>query len=194
MKTYCLIPVIRPHLVGNAIKSAVDNDFSVIAEIDYKEDVNKTRTSLLQQALCRDDCTHIRFLDDDDTLLPHNEFINDKADIFYFNFIINSGIKLEINYTGVPYYDGKIIGVHPWVWVAKKDFLIKMMSVYNNDVWAEHCEGSYFWLKMLKLKPKIKHIPVCVYVWNKGKTGRHKYPQLTTHRGLFKEQMNELVR
>ena len=136
---------------------------------------NKSREALLNRAYIDDSIKFIRYLDDDDLLLPHmaqvaEVFKDLSVEVVYTNAVIAmpSGTKHELTYTGNPFDD--TMQVHPWIWVARKETLKRVKDVYGT-VWdydRPYREGGYLWLKFIHLGIKMRYLPVPAYQYNKS--------------------------
>ena len=84
---------------------------------------NKIREALLNRAFASSDIKYIRYLDDDDTLLPHLEqvkaaFESDPSiDVIYTHHevALPDGRLLNSQYSGYERED--LLLIHPWSWI-----------------------------------------------------------------------------
>jgi hypothetical protein len=176
--------------------------------VESKEDtqfhgVCKIREALLNDAFVNPETKFIRYLDDDDILLPHRDKIKEVFDanpdvhIIYMDYIMTtpSGITHNIKYSGNPIED--CLQIHPWSWVARVEALHRVKDVYGY-LWDHtvHREGGNTWLSFLQLNAKILHVPIEAYQYNKSFDPRCVSQQdgsLSTYR-LERELKNLKVR
>ena len=111
MSCACLIPYYRLDKVQVAINSAVKDGWQVEAMQDKEfHGVCKIREALLNRTFVDKDIKFIRYLDDDDILLPHRKKVleifnaNPKVDIVYMNYlaIMPNKTKHNIKFSGNP--------------------------------------------------------------------------------------------
>ena len=173
----CLIPSTRDlATVTFADDSACADGWEVMILADVNgHGVHKMRESLLARAMARPATQFIRYLDDDDTLLPHLEAVREafedpKVGIVYTDAVLKlpSGDTHEIRYTGDP--RGDLMDIHPWSWVARASVLADIKRIFGY-VWnyeRQYREGGYCWLQFLMANLNIKHIPVLGYQYHKS--------------------------
>lgn len=173
----CLITATKPSsLLDAAIDSCKKDSWLYDIYIDSAfNGPHKSREALLNKTYSDSKIQYIRYLDYDDTLLPHQYEMErifsqfPDTDIIYTNAIMKmpSGISHIINYTGDPATD--ILAIHPWSWVAKKEALERIKTIYgyvwNYDV--TYREGGYLWLKFIEAGLNIKYVPISAYQYNK---------------------------
>ena len=177
MSFACLIPYYRLNKVQNAIKSATDDGW-IVESMEDKEfhGVNKIREALLNRAFINKDIEYIRYLDDDDLLLPHLNLIkpifeaNPDIDLIYTSYIMNTpmGARHHITFSGDPLND--CISVHPWSWIARVEALHKVKDIYGY-LWnyEKPCrEGTYCWINFINTGLKMMYVPIETYEWNKS--------------------------
>ena len=173
----CLVPYTRPKTLQVAVDSARLDGWDVLTMQDRNRDgVNKIREALLARAFADETIEFIRYLDDDDRLLPHLGQVkkvfeeNPKVDIVYLDAVLNmpSGIQHDVNYSGDPLEDA--MRVHPWSWVARVSALRDIKRIWGH-LWdySHPCrEGNYCWLKFLKSNLVFQHLPIQGYFYNKS--------------------------
>jgi glycosyltransferase involved in cell wall biosynthesis len=175
MSYACLVPFYRLDTVSKAIDSAINDGWKV----ETMEDKNyygvcKMREALLNRAFVNKDIKFVRYLDDDDVLLPHLDLIksvfdsNPDIDLIYTDYVVNTSVKKQhhITFLGDPLKD--CISVHPWSWIARVEALHKIKDIYGN-LWnyEKPCrEGTYCWINFLKAKLKMLYVPVKAYQYN----------------------------
>jgi hypothetical protein len=176
-KTFtCLIPYHRTDTIQEAIESAESDGWYVETKQDTRfAGVCKMREALLNDAFVNPDTRFIRYLDDDDIILPHKHVIarafdsNPDVHIIYTDYLMNmpSGNQLHVNYTGNPIED--CIPIHPWSWIARVEALHKIKDVYGH-LWdyTTPREGGHTWFNFLQLGANIMHIPIEAYQYNKS--------------------------
>ena len=84
----------------------------------------RIKVLLLNRAYISEDIKYIRYLDDDDLLLPHQAQIakvfeeHPEVDIIYTNYNMSmpSGVVHPVSHIGNPIDD--LMNLHPWSWVA----------------------------------------------------------------------------
>lgn len=176
-KTFtCLIPYHRTDTINDAIMSAKSDGWYVeIKEDKQFHGVCKMREALLNDAFVNPETKFIRYLDDDDILLPHRDKIkevfdtNPNVQIVYMDYVMKmpSGNELHIKYTGNPIED--CIPIHPWSWVARVEALHRVTDVYGY-LWDYTVprEGGNTWFNFLQLNANILHVPIEAYQYNKN--------------------------
>ena len=161
----CLMPITNPGVANRAIKSAESDGWKVITlEDKNKEGASVTREKLLNIAL-KENVDIIRYLDDDDTLLPHLKNIDfGDEDIIYTDNYCNDYLN---KLSGNPKVD--ILKISPWSWIAKASSLkkIKDLQGYVWDKSILHVEGYWCWYGFLKYNLKFKYLPITAYQYNK---------------------------
>jgi hypothetical protein len=198
----CLIPYTRRDKVPDAIKSANDDNWYVEILADSNQDgVHKIRETLLNRALASPDIKFIRYLDDDDILLPHREAIkevfnkNPEIDIVYTNYIIKTPYA-----THYPKYSGNsledAILIHPWSWIAKADALRRVKN-YCGYLWDYDriCrEGGNTWLKFIEINLNIYHLDIKAYQYNKSFDPNciSNHPQFGIETQKLEERINKI--
>ena len=161
----CLIPITRSSISNVAIRSAESDGWKVYYLEDLKkEGPNIIRERLLDIAL-KDNVDYIRYLDDDDILLPHKDQIqfNDNDCIYmrHITFDIHRNTYELAENSGDPLKDA--YNIPPWGWVATASALSKIRQrlgyVWNpNQVCCR--EGGWCWLNFLKSNIKIQYQPI----------------------------------
>ena len=176
-KTFaCLIPYHRTDKIQTAIDSAESDGWFVESYHDKNlAGVCKIRELLMSRAFVNKDTQFIRYLDDDDVLLPHREelikafYNNPTVDIIYCDYLMNmpSGAQHHIKYTGNPSDD--CLPIHPWAWIARVEALHKVKDVYGY-LWdyTTPREGGHTWINFLQLGARIMHLPIEAYQYNKS--------------------------
>lgn len=176
--SFCCLITATEHspILDTAIESCKKDSWVYDVYIDSNfNGPHKTREALLNRTYSDPKIHYIRYLDYDDILLPHqyeikqafNQFPD--IDIIYTNAVMNmpSGVKHDIIFTGDPIKD--IMAIHPWAWVAKKEALERIKTIYgyvwNYDV--TYREGGYLWLKFIEAGLNIKYVPISAYQYNK---------------------------
>lgn len=192
MKNICLIPVTRPSIANNAIKSAESDGWSVITlEDKEKNGPHIIREKLLNIAL-KEKASIIRYMDDDDILLPHLQKLNfENNDIIYIDHkIVNNKNSEIIILSGNPECDA--LSIHPWSWIAKANSLNKIKEL-NSYLWnpqKPHREGGWCWFNFLQANLKIKHLRTIAYQWNINKIS-YKDTNSKLENDLLKKALNE---
>ena len=203
-KTYtCLIPYYRLNTVQKAITSALDDGWYVESMMDSKQDgVHKIREALLNRAFVSPETKFVRYLDDDDVLLPHKAKIKDifntnpNIDIVYTDYIL----KTPLGFTHHPKQSGDIIKdcmtIHPWSWVARIEVLHKIKDIYG-FVWDYNrpCrEGGYTWLKFLSLHFSMLYVPIEAYQYNKSSDPSciSNHPEFATETIKLEQELKHL--
>jgi hypothetical protein len=193
----CLIPFTRLHTVQTAIDSAENNKWNVITLHDKDlKGMNVSREQLLNTAFTTE-AKLIRYLDDDDILLPHLEQVQNifeqykSIDIVYTNFIINTDL---IKLTGDPKKDAE--NTAPWMWIAKKETLEQVQRHYGY-VWDQRKQcrtGGWCWYNFLKAKLSFKHLSISSYQWNKNSQTNHtsNHPNFDKESKLLHEALAKL--
>ena len=178
MSCICLIPSIRDSAtLANAVTSAEQDGWKTEVCFDPRRfGASKTREALLNRSFVNPEIQFLRYLDDDDLLLPHREAIQQAFDsdpsveLIYTDAIMNmpSGVQHRLSHTGDPYED--VLQVHPWSWVIRTSAArrIKDTFAYFWDYDRPYREGSYVWLKLLQGRVKMRYLPVLGYQYNKS--------------------------
>lgn len=177
MSYACLIPYHREDKIQNAIQSA-EQDGWIVETIKDRDRVgqSKMREALLNRAFADPKIKYIRYLDDDDTLLPHLEHVSEVfnryplLDVIYTNYeiLLPDGRLLNSKYSGYPNED--LLMIHPWSWIAKKESLRKIKNI-DCQLWnySYLCsEGGYCWLQFIQHHLNIRFEPVNAYHYNKS--------------------------
>ena len=173
----CLIPYYRLDKVQIAIDSARSDGWHVETMQDKEfHGACKTREALLNRTFIDKNIKFIRYLDDDDILLPHKDKIlevfnnNPKIDIIYTNYIMKTpaGAQHHIKYSGDPIKD--CFNIHPWSWIARIEALHRVKDVYGY-LWnyeEPYLDGPYCWSSFLLLNLKIMHVSTETCQYNKS--------------------------
>ena len=176
MSSVCLIPYHRLNTVSKAIESATKDGW-IVETMQDKEfhGVCKMREALLNRAFINKEVKFIRYLDDDDILLPHREKIEEifnshpEVHIIYTDYIakLPSGTIHHLKFTGNPKED--CIAIHPWSWIARTEVLHKVKDVYGY-LWNYNVgrEGGHTWFNFLQLGANILHVPIEAIQYNKS--------------------------
>jgi hypothetical protein len=137
--------------------------------------VCKMREALLNRAFADKDIKYIRYLDDDDIILPHRSKVeavfdsNPDVHIIYTDYVMNlpSDNKVSIKYSGNPVED--CIPIHPWSWIARVEALHRVKDVYGY-LWdyTVNREGGHTWFNFLQLGANILHVPIEAYQYNRS--------------------------
>lgn len=164
---FCLIPITREESAKQAILSAEQDGWKVRTINDLnREGANTIRERLLDLALS-EKATLIRYLDDDDLLLPHLKEIkiifqnNPELDIIYTNYSI---YKEQFKLTGNLLID--TIQIAPWSWIARASSVAQI----KKPIWdkTKICrQGGWCWLNFLNSNLKIQHYPINAYNWQR---------------------------
>jgi hypothetical protein len=189
----CLIPFTR-NCVSNAVKSADDDGWKTLALSGKEWGVHKTREALLNRAFADPEVKFIRYLDDDDILLPHlaevkTAFKNPEIDLVYLDYRLNlpSKNQISVSYKGDPLQD--CMQIHPWSWVARKEVLFEVKRIYG-WLWDydRPCrEGGFTWLKFLNSSLRMQHLSMEAYQWNKSFS-----PNCISQHPAFREESDRL--
>ena len=172
----CLIPYHRLDKVQIAIDSARSDGWHVETMKDKEfHGACKIREALLNRTFIDKNIKFIRYLDDDDILLPHQDKIlevfnnNPNVHIIYMDYIaiLPSGTVHHIKYTGNPIED--CFAIHPWAWIARVEALHRIKDVYGY-LWDYNAgrEGGHTWFNFLQLGANILHVPIEAYQYNKS--------------------------
>lgn len=169
MNYACLIPITRPSLAINAIKSAENDGWLVFTESDDNhEGANIIRERLLDSVLKYNDIDGICYLDDDDILLPSKKLIKlNDYDVVYTDhethYLDRGGVCITSHYSGNFYKDARHIA--PWSWIATPQALCKVKDmfgyVWDKDISCAH--GQNCWLNFIKANLKIGYLPINHY-------------------------------
>ena len=181
----CLIPMTRPLLVGEAIRSAKACGWKVIVE-DGAKGAPVTREKLFNAALSLG-ARYVRYSDDDDPGIKGsvNDILeNSGADILYGDYhLISRGHTLTHRYTGNVLKDLLYgMGIPPWAWIGKAGSLARLVPLWDSTV--VRGDGSWMVLRALYAGLKIVHIPAVIYTYRKT----YGLPTLTNSFPMFSKE------
>jgi hypothetical protein len=163
----CLIPCTRPDKINKAVKSAEQDGWNTIVIEDFDHNgMNVTREKLLDKAFNLNS-SYIRFLDDDDILLPHLNEIKSNfqdIDIIYTNYFINDK---QISLSGHSFND--TLSMVSCNWIAKTETLerLRQQVGFINNPKILCRSGGWVWYLFLLHQLKIKHIRINSHIYNK---------------------------
>ena len=162
-----------------AVASARNDGWEPIVLEDVERRGAVTSRNTLLDLVDPEGPTLIRYMDDDDELLPHRQVVIDafkmdqSLDIVYTDNVVSSmrspGAYVMNHLWGDPVRD--LLRVNPWTWVARLDTLTRMQK-RNGFVWdpADSCmEGLTCWLRFLEAGLVIRHLPVEAYRYNRDR-------------------------
>lgn len=182
MQAACLIPSTRPHTLPRAVKSARDDGWHVLViEDTEREGVCLTRNRLLQQAF---DAGYdiVRYLDDDDIILPHLErilpFFEAGSDVVYTDYrLLKDGISKPKVMFANPATCVTSLPVDCCGWIATTESLRKVETIYD-QLWPPFplTEGYHVFLQMFKTGLRIDYCPVKAFEYCYGDDGLHTQP------------------
>jgi hypothetical protein len=181
MRAVCLIPSIRPDKLPTAVESAKSDGWDVlVAEDKNREGVCILRNRLLQQAL-QEGYDLIRYLDDDDILLPHlatvTHLFERGSDVVYTDYrLLHNGVSKFKAMFANP--SRAVCQVPPDCcgWIATANALRKVSQQLGGDLWPPYplTEGYHVFLELFKAGLKIEHSPVQAFEYRMGE-GLHNF-------------------
>jgi hypothetical protein len=168
----CLIPSIR----DSKASAEADGWRTDILVDDRDWGPSRIRESLLNRVFADPSIKFLRYLDDDDLLLPHQEIVqqffesNPTVDLVYTDAVMNmpSGVQHRLTYSGDPYED--LMLVHPWSWIIRTNVARRIKDTFGYfwDYNRNYREGSYLWLRLLQGRVKMHYLPTLGYQYNKS--------------------------
>jgi hypothetical protein len=126
--SYCLIPAVQDSpALRRAQASCLSDGWDVFTHFDpTRRGEQAAREAAFDTWALFDPVQFIRYLDDDDLLLPHRQQVQEvfradpTVDVVYLDYLtrVPGEADRTTGFTGVA--AEAIMTVHPWVWVARK--------------------------------------------------------------------------
>jgi hypothetical protein len=178
---YALMPITRPMQSATIHNDCTADGWRVLNMMDQLRIGPQAMRNILLTKAIKAGALYVRFVDDDDRLLPHRELAEkalETADVVYFNHEhIWNGQRTPFKFSGDPRAD-LIHSPAPWCWVARCDVLAKLHEEQPlwDTTWAIY-HGGPTWIRFLKAGLKIVHIPVPAYEWHRQTLSVSMVPQ-----------------